>query len=135
MAPNTSTRRSSEAVAYLRVASVAQEDHPSALGHQWELCRQYARDRGLTITHVYTDVGVSGNSPRRAALDRMLRKLSRGRVGYLITADDTRLARNPTLGLALELEIGRYGVMLISSSETQLTPTTRQLLSHAGRNN
>lgn len=112
---STSTQEPAEAVAYLRVASIAQGDHPHTLMRQWEVCQQYARHRGLTITHVYTDAGVSGNSPRRPALDRMLRKLSHGRIGYLVTADNNRLACNPTLRLALELELGRYSVTPISS--------------------
>jgi DNA invertase Pin-like site-specific DNA recombinase len=123
---STSTQTSTEAVAYLRVASAAQEDHTSALGRQWNLCQQYARNRGLTITYVYTDAGVSGNSPRRPALDRMLRKLSRGRIGYLITADNNRLARDPGLRLAFELELSRYGVAPISSPSPLRIDTLRR---------
>lgn len=111
---STSTQKPAEAVAYLRTASITQGDHPHALKHQWEVCQQYARNRGLTITRVYTDAGISGNSPRRPALDRMLRKLSHGGAGYLITANNTRLARDARLRLALELELARYTVTPIS---------------------
>jgi DNA invertase Pin-like site-specific DNA recombinase len=108
-------RQPGEAVAYLRVASIAQADHPTALERQLETCQQYARNRGLTITRIYTDAGISGNSPRRPALDRMLRKLSHGRIGYLITANNTRLACDPMLHFTLQLELGRYDVTPISS--------------------
>jgi site-specific DNA recombinase len=123
---NTSTRKPTEAVAYLRVASAAQEDHPKALERQWELCQQYARRRGLTITQVYSDVGISGNSLRRPALDRMLRALSRGRIGYLVTADNNRLARDPVLRLAFELELSRYGVTQVSSPSPLRIDTLRR---------
>jgi DNA invertase Pin-like site-specific DNA recombinase len=118
-----STQNSNEAVAYIRVASISQVDYAIALERQLETCQRYALDRGLTITRVYTDAGISGNSPRRPALDRMLRKLSHGRVRYLITADHTRLARSPMLRLSLELELGRYGVMPISSPYPTPTDT------------
>jgi DNA invertase Pin-like site-specific DNA recombinase len=110
----TSTQKPTEAVVYLRTPSIARGDHPPTLKRQWEVCQRYARHRGLIITRVYTDVGISGRSPRRPALDRMLHKLSHGRIGYLITADETRLARDARLRLAFELELARYGVTPIS---------------------
>ena len=64
----------------------------------------------------------------------MLRELSLGRARYLITADEARLARKPTLRLALELELARYGIKLIyvSQAATMKKRTTYQLTGKEG---
>jgi DNA invertase Pin-like site-specific DNA recombinase len=118
----TTTITKKDAFAYLRCGSSDQRDCRVALEHQWRTCQLYARRRGLRITRVYIDPGTSGNNPRRPSLDRMLRKLSLGQAHHLVMADDYRLARDMTLRLALQLEIARYGVPIIT------TPTDAELL-------
>jgi DNA invertase Pin-like site-specific DNA recombinase len=115
----STTSNPKAAFVYLRTASIDHIDREYALDRQWEVCRAYARHRGLTITDTYFDAGASGLSPRRPDLDRMLRALSLGQARFLITADQARLARDLRLRLALELEIARYGVeLLIPTSVT-----------------
>lgn len=61
----------------------------------------------------------------------MLRKLSHGRIGYLITADETRLARDVRLQLAFDLALARYGVTPISSaSPSPIDTLQRQYVLH-----
>jgi DNA invertase Pin-like site-specific DNA recombinase len=117
----TTTITREDAFAYLRCASSDQRDRRVALERQWRTCQRYARRRGLRITGIYIDAGTSGNCRRRPGLDRMLRKLSLGRAHHLLVADDYRLARNMTLRLALQLEIARYGVQLITALTTDDT--------------
>lgn len=112
----TKTTSPNAAIVYVRTASTHQADNTS-LEHQWEICKDYARRYDLRVIGSYVDAGISGLSPRRHALDRMLRELSLGRARYLITADEARLARKPTLRLALELELARYGIKLIYVSQ------------------
>jgi DNA invertase Pin-like site-specific DNA recombinase len=114
MSATTITKR--DAFAYLRCGSSDQRDCQVAFEHQWRTCERYARRRGLRITRVYVDPGASGNIPRRPSLDGMLHKLSLGRAHHLVMADDYRLARDMMLQLALQLEIARYGVAIITSA-------------------
>jgi hypothetical protein len=51
-----------KASAYLRSASIEQADRSTALEHQWQVCQDLARARGLRIIRTYTDAGVSGLS-------------------------------------------------------------------------
>lgn len=112
---NASKPKPTEAIAYLRVASIDQTDQAAALQRQFATCQQFARHHGVTIARVYADAGVSGRRLRRPALDRVLHRLTRGQSGYLIMADDRRLACDPVLFSALEAELRRYSVTIISS--------------------
>ncbi len=124
MADSNQTK-SSTAIVYLRTASTDQDDHSAALECQWDACKDYARERNLRIVGTYTDAGVSGMNPRRPALDHLMEdELPLGRAHYLITADETRLARSMTLRLALELQLGRYGVELVVASQAYSTSTS-----------
>ncbi len=111
---NTTTEtKSNPAVVYLRTGSCDQADIRNGLESQQRICEGSARKRGLHITRIYADAGVSGLASRRPSLDRMLSDLSSRRTPYVIVADPARLARNQTLSLALELQLGRYGTRLI----------------------
>ncbi len=112
---NASTPKPSEAIAYLRVASIDQTDQSAVLQRQFTTCQQFARNQGVAITRVYADVGVSGRRLRRPALDRVLHRLTLGQSGYLIMADDRRLACDPVLSSALEAELKRHSITIISS--------------------
>jgi DNA invertase Pin-like site-specific DNA recombinase len=111
---NTTTEtKSNLAVVYLRSGSCDQADIRNGLGSQQRICEDFARKCGLHVTRIYADAGVSGLANRRPSLDRMLSDLSSRRTPYVIVADPARLARNQTLSLALELQLGRYGTRLI----------------------
>jgi DNA invertase Pin-like site-specific DNA recombinase len=110
--------KSNFAVVYLRTASIDQADVRNGLRSQQRICEDFARSSGLHITRVYADAGFSGLAGRRPSLDRMLSDLSSRWTPYVVVADPARLARNQTLSLALELQLGRYGTQLISASAT-----------------
>ena len=52
---NSNQTTSGAAIAYLRVGSVDQADHSVALERQWDICKDYARERGLRITKTHVD--------------------------------------------------------------------------------
>jgi DNA invertase Pin-like site-specific DNA recombinase len=116
------------AVIYLRTGSRHHADVRSGLEAQQRICEDFARSRGLRVTGIYADAGFSGLAGRRPSLDGMLSDLSSSLTPYVVVADPARLARNQTLSLALELQLGRYGTRLIaaytaddSSMEGQVT--------------
>jgi len=113
-----STNSASEVtVVYLRTASSHQADQDRNLQRQRRQCEDYARRRGLQIVKTYVDAGVSGMSPRRPALDTMLRGLARQCAGSVLTADACRFARDPRVRLAVQLDIARYGVLLRTADD------------------
>jgi DNA invertase Pin-like site-specific DNA recombinase len=111
--------KSNFAVVYLRTGSIDQTDVRNGLGSQQRICEDFARSCGLHITRIYADAGFSGLAGRRPSLDRMLSNLSSRWTPYVVVADPARLARNQTLSLALELQLGRYGTQLISASAAE----------------
>lgn len=130
MTSTTSAPR--EAVAYLRVASNDETGQFTALQRQLRTCQQFARNHGVAIARVYTDTGVSGLRRRRPALDRMMRRLSGGRVRYVIASDSSRLARSQPLQLALAQQLARCGVKLIDSPDGLAAPRFLGLLANRG---
>jgi DNA invertase Pin-like site-specific DNA recombinase len=128
MNDTTTETKSNFAVVYLRTGSSDQADMRNGLESQQRICEDFARKCGLHITRIYADAGFSGLANRRPSLDRMLSDLSFRWTPYVVVVDPVRLARNQTLSLALELQLGRYGTRLIaayaadgSSIENQVT--------------
>jgi site-specific DNA recombinase len=119
MNDTTTETKSNFAVVYLRTASIDQADVRNGLESQQRICEDFARSSGLHITRVYADAGFSGLAGRRPSLDRMLGDLSSSWTPHVVVADPARLARNQTLSLALELQLGRYGTQLISASAAE----------------
>lgn len=115
MKGTTTETKSNFVVVYLRTGSSDQADIRNGLESQRRICEDFARSRGLHITRIYADAGFSGLAGRRPSLDRMLSDLSSRWTPYVVVADPARLARNQTLSLALELQLGRYGTQLITA--------------------
>jgi DNA invertase Pin-like site-specific DNA recombinase len=103
------------AVAYLRTATA--ERDPGArisLERQCDACFAQARKLGVKTPPVlYIDTGQSGLAPNRPALDTLLDDLAEGQTRYVITADRSRLARDPALAVSLEHKITNAGTELI----------------------
>jgi DNA invertase Pin-like site-specific DNA recombinase len=113
----TTINRSDRTVIYLRAASSDQLDIKRGLDTQRWLCEGYARSRGLTITRIYADVGISGLSEERPALTELMHDLSRGGIRRVLIADAARLARSRELAEKLSEHIRRSGASLICSDE------------------
>lgn len=109
------THSARAAAIYLRTASTAQFGEDSTLERQRRICEARARHLGLPIAETYTDIGVSGLTERRPGLDRLLADLEHGHIGYVITADGTRLARSRTLAASLISKLRDLSVKLITA--------------------
>lgn len=88
------TPTSTAAVAYMRTATIEQAGSRIGLERQRRTCEQHAQALGLRLDMIYADVGVSGLSERRPALDQLMRDLARGRIRYVVIAAPYRLARS-----------------------------------------
>jgi DNA invertase Pin-like site-specific DNA recombinase len=111
----TTETKPNHTVIYLRTGSSNQADLRSGLEIQQRICEDFARSRGLHVTRIYADAGFSGLAGRRPGLDGMLSDLSSRWTPHVVVADPARLARNQTLSLALELQLGRYGTRLVTA--------------------
>ncbi|MDE3075552.1 MAG: recombinase family protein [Chloroflexota bacterium] len=100
------------AVLYLRVSTLDQ--HPENQRHDLE---QLAAQRGLEITHVYTDHGISGARARRPGLDELMRDARHGRFEVVLVWACDRLARSVRHFLEVLDELNHLGVEFVSFRE------------------
>lgn len=106
------TPTNSVAVAYMRTATVEQAGSRIGLERQRRTCEQHARGLGLRLGMIYADVGVSGLSERRPALDQLMRDLARGRIRYVVIAAPYRLARSWAVEQRIRNRIRSQGATL-----------------------
>jgi DNA invertase Pin-like site-specific DNA recombinase len=119
MNDTTTETKSNLAVVYLRTGSCDQADMRNGLESQQRICEDFARKRGLHVTRVYADAGVSGLAEHRPAFARLMRDLSNGRIGRVIVADPARLARSQKLEGKLSARIRHLGASLISARDSR----------------
>jgi site-specific DNA recombinase len=86
--------------AYCRSANET-DGSPSAVEAQEQVLRRYAEHRGLTLTSIYTDAGVSGVTLERPELQQLIADCRAGEVGTVITRDADRLSRDLGQRIAL----------------------------------
>ena len=96
---------------YLRVSSVDQ--HPET---QLYDLRTLAAQRGLTITHEYTD-RISGAKARRPGLDELLHDARRHRFDVVLVWAFDRLARSVRHFLEVLDELNHLGIEFVSFRE------------------
>lgn len=80
-------------VAYCRSAC-KEPGTPSSAYNQADAVQRYAEKRGLTLSAVYTDAGVSSVTLDRPALQRLIADCRAGNIGTIITKDADRLSRD-----------------------------------------
>ncbi len=100
------------AVAYMRTATAEQRGSGIGLKRQRRACDQQAQTLGLRLGAIYADVGVSGLSEGRPALDQLMLDVASGRIGHVVVAGPDRLARNPELEQRIAKRISDEGVTL-----------------------
>jgi DNA invertase Pin-like site-specific DNA recombinase len=105
------------AVAYLRTATRDQAGCRTSLERQRRTCEQYAHALGLQLATIYADVGVSGLSERRPALERLIGDLAHGRVRCVVIAEPYRLARSWTVEQRIHERIHSQGATISSSRD------------------
>lgn len=100
------------AVAYLRTASANHVESSLSLKRQRLTCYEYRHQLGLQVSAIYSDVGVSGLTEHRPALDQLMLDLSQGHIRYVVIPDPDRLARNRELEQRLQERIRSKGATL-----------------------
>ncbi|WP_067223139.1 recombinase family protein [Stappia indica] len=86
----------SQAVIYVRVASVDPGDGNGRIAMQEQRCRDYATAQGYAVARVFIDAGVSGGIAERPGLNAMLAYLEtmHDRGTIVMMEDSARLARD-----------------------------------------
>ena len=91
-------------------------DDQTTAAQEHEL-RQYAKHRGWTVQHVYTDQGYSGASEKRPALDELLRDARKRKFDVVLVWKFDRFARSlRQLVSALEL-FRKFRIDFVSATE------------------
>lgn len=118
-----------KAVLYGRTSTPEQH-----LESQFIQLRDIAAQRGLELTGVYSDFGVSGSKARRPGIDSLLRDARRGKFSVILVAAFDRLARSTRNFLELVDELDSLGIELISAREAvdTSTPTGRMFVTLLG---
>jgi DNA invertase Pin-like site-specific DNA recombinase len=98
---------------YARVSTTGKGQNPET---QLLELRKYCQDRGWPYTE-YVDIGASGKSTDRPALNRLQKDIHYHRVNAVIIWKFDRLARNTRELLNLADDWGKRGVDLISTTE------------------
>jgi len=109
-------------VAYMRTATVDRRVTRISLERQHQACKEYADALGLRVRAVYCDVGVSGLSEHRPALDQLMLDLFDGGIRHVVMADPDRLARNR------QLEQRLYERIRVHGADASSPCDSRQLL-------
>jgi site-specific DNA recombinase len=100
------------AVVYVRVSSVAQEEHGTSLETQEAACRTYCAERGYQLLGVYSDVHTGGQYRERPGLSA-LRELVRSRgVDVVLAYAIDRLSRHQSHLAILAEEAADHGARL-----------------------
>jgi DNA invertase Pin-like site-specific DNA recombinase len=107
-----------KAVLYGRTSTPEQH-----LESQFIQLRNIATQRGLEISEVYSDFGISGSKARRPGIDSLLRDARRGKFSVILVAAFDRLARSTRNFLELVDEFDSLGIELISAREAVDTST------------
>jgi DNA invertase Pin-like site-specific DNA recombinase len=93
------------------------------LESQFIQLRDIVAQRGMELTGVYSDLGVSGSKARRPGIDSLLRDARRGKFSVILVAAFDRLARSTRNFLELVDELDSLGIELISAREAVDTST------------
>jgi site-specific DNA recombinase len=124
-----------QALIYLRVSSASQlggdyDRDGFSLPAQREACERKAVNLDAEVAEAFVERGESGKATaRRSALSRMLERLKRGDIDYVIVHKLDRLARNRADDVSIVAQIRASGAQLVSVSEN-IDETPSGLLLH-----
>jgi site-specific DNA recombinase len=118
-------RKGSCAVSYIRVSTDEQAVGALNLDNQERRCREYCDRQGWVVVEVFIDSGESARTVDRPEFQRMLAycKANRREVGYVVVQDLSRFARNNRDQAETIAELGRIGVLLRSTYESNIDET------------
>src|ERR1700686_2609068 len=111
-----------DAVVYTRVSTAEQSD---SLPVQEKKCTDFAQSQNLNVLHVFTDAGESARTADRPQLQAMRAfcRKRQGKIGHVIVADLSRLARNAGDQNKLIEELADWGIRLRSVDEQHIDGT------------
>jgi site-specific DNA recombinase len=117
--------KGSRAVSYIRVSTDEQSVGALNLDNQERRCREYCLRQGWLVVEVFIDSGESARTVDRPEFQRMLAycKANRREVGYVVVQDLSRFARNNRDQAETIAELGRIGVLLRSTYESNIDET------------
>ena len=112
------------AIGYIRVSTEGQAREGVSLDAQRDRIEAYARAKGLELTEVLVDEGLSGKTIDRPALQTLLERCRAGAVGHVIVWKLDRLTRQTRhlLNLVEDVFLARH-IELHSVSESLDTST------------
>ena len=118
-------KQGNNAVIYIRVSTEEQADDALNLVNQEKKCRTYCQQKGLTVVESFVDAGASARSSDRPEFQRMLAfcRVDRNDVQYAVVQDLSRFARNNLDQADAILQLGRSGVKLRSTYESNIDET------------
>jgi len=124
MARTQKTAKTAGAFAYLRVSTEEQAVSGLGLAAQEAAIRAECSRRGLDLTAVYVDAGISGKTLDRPELQRALADLDAGRGSVLIVAKLDRLTRSvhDATGIMLRADRGGWGLVALDAPVDTTTP-------------
>lgn len=113
------------AVLYVRVSTDEQASGPLNLVNQEKRCREYCKQQGWPVIEVFVDPGESARSVERPEFQRMLAycRTHWRKVRYVVVQDLSRFARNNRDQAQTISELGRIGVLLRSTYESNIDET------------
>lgn len=89
-----------------------------SIGTQKDMLMSFAKQNGFTNCKYYVDDGYSGTTSDRPAFQRMLDDIREGRIGIVITKDQSRLGRNHIeTGTYMEIFFPEHGVRYIAIND------------------
>lgn len=113
------------AVVYIRVSTEEQAEDALNLVNQEKRCRIYCEQRGLSVVRIFIDAGESARTSDRPEFLRMLAycKAGRNEIDFVVVQDLSRFARNHKDQAEAIWDLGRCGVLLRSTYESNIDET------------
>jgi site-specific DNA recombinase len=117
--------KGSWAVVYIRCSTDEQAIGALNLDNQERRCREYCERQGWRVIEVFIDSGESARTVDRPEFQRMLAycRANHQEVGYVVVQDLSRFARNNRDQAETIAELGRIGVLLRSTYESNIDET------------
>lgn len=113
---------------YARTATATQlelsKGSSKAIAGQLDECHSYAKKHGYNVLETFEDLGRSGNSLKRKALQQLLKYSKKHTIDAVIILNVARLSRNAVDFAEISTELGKKDIKLISIHEGDLSSTT-----------
>ena len=103
-------------VIYARYSSHNQKEE--SIEQQIDECQLYAKENGITVTHIYADKAVSGRTDKRTQFQRMMRDAEKCAFDVVIAYKSNRISRNMYNALSTESKLDNYGIQVLYAKET-----------------